>query len=75
MMDAFNLDIRRAHCMGKRLQVFPTLYGPGCDFRTSKEVEVVKAVYWLPRDRRRSYDGLCLSTKRRRNELKRLGIL
>jgi len=74
-MDAFNLDIRRAHCMGKRLQVFPTLYGPGADFRPSREIEVTIAVHWLPRDRRRSYDGLCLSTKRRRNELKRLGIL
>ena len=75
MMDMFNLDVRRGRNLGKRLSILPTLYGPSCDYRTSKEVEVVKAVYWLPRDRRRSYDGLCLSTKRRRNQLKRLGIL
>ena len=74
-MDMFNLDVRRAHHLGKRLQVFPTLYGPSADFRTQREVKVVKAIYWLPHDRRRSYDGLCLSTKRRRNQLKRLGIL
>ena len=74
-MDIFNLDVRRAHHMGKRLQVFPPLYGPGCDFRTSKEVEVTIAVNWLPHDRRRSYDGLCLSTRRRRNQLRRLGVL
>jgi len=74
-MDIFNLDVRRAHHMGKRLSVLPTLYGPGCDYRTSKEIEVTISVYWLPADRRRSYGGLLLSTKRRRNQLKRLGVL
>ena len=74
-MNIFRMDIVRAHQQAKRLSILPVLYGPNCDFRTSKEVEVVKAVYWLPRDRRRSYDGLCLSTKRKRNQLKRLGIL
>ena len=75
MMDMFNLDARRAHHLGKRLQVFPTLYGPSADFRPSREIEVTIAVHWLPRDRRRSYDGLCLSTKHRRNQLERLGVL
>ena len=66
-MDVFNLDRMRAHQQAKRLQILPVMYGPNTDFRTHKEVEIVKAVYWIPYDRRRSYDGLCLSTKRRRN--------
>ena len=74
-MNTFYADVRRAHNQAKRLQILPVMCGPSADFRTQKEVEVVKAIYWLPRDRRRSYDGLCLSTKRRRNQLKRLGIL
>jgi len=75
MMDMFNLDVRRAHHMGKRLSVLPTVFGPSTDYRTQREIEVTIAVNWLPHDKRRSYDGLCLSTKRRRNQLKRLGIL
>jgi len=74
-MNTFYSDVKRAHHQAKRLQVLPIMYGPSTDYRTQKEIEIVKAVYWLPRDRRRSYDGLCLSTKRRRNQLKRLGIL
>ena len=74
-MDMFNLDVRRGRNLGKRLSVLPVMFGPSCDYRTSKEIEVTIDVLWIPRDRRRSYGGLLLSTKRRRNELKRLGIL
>ena len=74
-MNLFYSDVKRAHHQAKRLSILPVLYGPSMDYRPSREIEVTIAVHWLPRDRRRSYDGLCLSTKRRRNELKRLGIL
>jgi len=73
-MDVFNLDVRRAHHMGKRLSILPTLYGPSIDYRTSREIEITIAILWIPRDRRKSYDGLLLSTKRRKLQLQRLGI-
>ena len=68
-MNIFYSDIRRAHHMGKRLSILPTLYGPSCDFRVSREIEVTIDVLWIARDRRRSYGGLLLSTKRRARQL------
>ena len=69
MMDMFNLDVRRGRNLGKRLSILPTLYGPSCDFRVSREIKVTIDVLWIARDRRKRYDGLCLSVKRRARQL------
>ena len=74
-MSLFYSDVKRAHHQAKRLQVFPTLYGPSMDYRPSREIEVTLSIHWIAEDRRRNYGGLLLSTKRRRRQLERLGIL
>ena len=68
-MNLFNLDVRRAHQQGKRLQVFPIMYGPSMDHRTQREIEVTLSIHWIPEDRRKRYNGLLLSTKRRARQL------